>query len=53
MIIPVFDDINNLLIKSEGTLRSIISQDYVTKRALYTRTLIKSLKKRVNICRHY
>jgi hypothetical protein len=31
----VFDDINNLLIKGEGTLRSIISQENFTKRALY------------------
>ena len=32
----VFDDINNLLIKGEGTLRSIISQENFTQRALYT-----------------
>ena len=44
-MIYLFDDINNLLIKSEGTLRSIISQDYVTKRDLY-KDSNKSLKKR-------
>ena len=41
----VFDDINNLLIKGEGTLRSIISQENFTKRALYTDSN-KNFKKR-------
>ena len=37
-MIYLFDDINNLLIKGEGKLRSIISQQVVSKRALYKDT---------------
>ena len=41
----LFDDINNLLIKGEGKLRSIISQQVVSKRALYKDTN-ENLKRR-------
>jgi hypothetical protein len=44
-MIYLFDDINNLLIKGEGKLRSIISQQVVSKRALYKDTN-ENLKRR-------
>jgi len=44
-MIYLLDDINNQVVNSEGILRSIISQDYVTKRDLY-KDHNKSLKKR-------
>ena len=44
-MIFLLDDINNLLIKSEGRLRSIISQEDFSKRALYKDTN-QNLKRR-------
>jgi hypothetical protein len=47
-MIYLLDDINNQVVNSEGILRSIISQDYVTKRDLY-KDHNKSLKKRATL----
>jgi len=44
-MIYLFDDINNLLIKGDGKLRSIISQQEFSKRALYKDTN-ENLKRR-------
>lgn len=44
-MIYLFDDINNLLIKGEGKLRSIISSQVVSKRTLYKDTN-ENLKRR-------
>ena len=43
------DDIQEMLINSSGELRSIISNDSLSTRALYSNT-IKNVKKRASIC---
>lgn len=39
-MITNIDDIDNMLIKAEGSLRSLVSQDMITSRPLYTNTTL-------------